>query len=1044
MTQAKASSQRRYVVCTCMTLGAFILSTLLFFMAQTTHVSHAASTSYNWKQLKIGGGGYVTGIVVHPTVQGLVYARTDVGGVYKLGPNDTWQQLLTTSAVPSLVGNDYNVESIAVSKSNAQTLYVAAGDNLSSPTGRILKSTNQGQSFTDNGQRWTMGGNEDYRQGGERLAVDPNNDNVVYFGSRTQGLWVTTNAGANWTQISTSAVPVGSTPAGNQFVVFDPTSGTTNGKTNRIYVGVAGSGVYRSDDAGATWRNAISSTMVPYNASVASNGTLYVSFASGSSAGMVQRYSPSTNTATIITPTSTNGNYSISRFLVTVDPTNAQRVIVGGLTVANGNLWRTLDGGSTWTSLSSTLSSPTIPWILKTDDSNSLYSSGLLFDPFVSDKLWFAEGSQLWYSSNNTGSSVTWNNYSKGIEETVSGDVVTPPGGATVTNIFDRQGFYHSNVDSYPSQPLIDNQFWGGTNLDYSGGTPGTLVTVEVANNQQGQASGRGASSTDGGKTWHVFGSTPPYYSGGNIAISATNTNNLIWLPSNNYSYFGQGHPPYYSLDGGTTWNQSSGITDTVDTHWLFWWSGKRALASDKVNGSFYMITFAPTGSTGTGTFYASTNGGQSFAPAPYSPPCTQDDNCHVWGALRAAPGFAGHVWSSAGSDGLWYTTNAGQSAWTKVSAVQEARTFGFGKVLPGYSYPAIYLYGRANGDSSLGIYRSADQGATWTLLTTAPLGLYDGVNVVNGDMNLAGRVYVGFSGNGFAYADDQSLIQNATYTFTNRNSNLVLDDTNYGGAGTQLEQWSSYGNTNQQWTVTGVGGGYYKIICNANGLAVDVSGASTTQGAAVVLEPYTGSDSQLWQFVPTDSGYYQVSNKHSGMSLNISGASTNTGGLVVQWPYSSYETNAQWLLQSVNVNPIQNGTYKFTNRNSSLVLDDTGWGGAGTQLEQWTSYGNTNQQWTVTAVGGGYYKIICNANGLAVDVAGASTTQGAAVVLEPYTGSDSQLWQFVPTDSGYYQVSNKHSGMALNVYGASTSPGGLVVQWPYSSVDTNAQWLLQ
>ncbi len=139
---------------------------------------------------------------------------------------------------------------------------------------------------------------------------------------------------------------------------------------------------------------------------------------------------------------------------------------------------------------------------------------------------------------------------------------------------------------------------------------------------------------------------------------------------------------------------------------------------------------------------------------APNSPACEQNGDCHVYGQIHAAPGFASNVWSSAGKDGLWYTTDAGQTAWKKVSAVQQARAFGFGKPLAGSKYPAIYMYGEANGSTSFGIYRSSDEGATWTLISAAPLGIYDQVNVVTGDMNKAERVYVGFSGNGYAYGD--------------------------------------------------------------------------------------------------------------------------------------------------------------------------------------------------------------------------------------------------------------------------------------------------
>ena len=39
--------------------------------------------SYLWRPVRIVAGGYVPGFVAHPTQPGLIYARTDIGSVYR-------------------------------------------------------------------------------------------------------------------------------------------------------------------------------------------------------------------------------------------------------------------------------------------------------------------------------------------------------------------------------------------------------------------------------------------------------------------------------------------------------------------------------------------------------------------------------------------------------------------------------------------------------------------------------------------------------------------------------------------------------------------------------------------------------------------------------------------------------------------------------------------------------------------------------------------------------------------------------------------------
>ena len=74
-------------------------------------------TPYNWKNVTILGGGFVTGVVFSPAKANVVYARTDVGGVYRLDPgSERWQPLL------DWVGRDkahyLGIESLALDPTN--------------------------------------------------------------------------------------------------------------------------------------------------------------------------------------------------------------------------------------------------------------------------------------------------------------------------------------------------------------------------------------------------------------------------------------------------------------------------------------------------------------------------------------------------------------------------------------------------------------------------------------------------------------------------------------------------------------------------------------------------------------------------------------------------------------------------------------------------------------------------------------------------------------------------------------------------------------
>jgi len=73
-------------------LTAVLLSGAMLCGIGTGCTSGSAQT-YTWSNVAIGGGGYVTGMEYNPKEEGLVYARTDIGGLYRRKKDTDWVPL---------------------------------------------------------------------------------------------------------------------------------------------------------------------------------------------------------------------------------------------------------------------------------------------------------------------------------------------------------------------------------------------------------------------------------------------------------------------------------------------------------------------------------------------------------------------------------------------------------------------------------------------------------------------------------------------------------------------------------------------------------------------------------------------------------------------------------------------------------------------------------------------------------------------------------------------------------------------------------------
>jgi len=307
-------------------------------------LAQPTSESYQFKPVTIVAGGYVPSLIAHPSEPGLIYARTDIGSVYRWNAfNQQWSPL-TDFHSPA----QYNLngpESVALDPHDPNRLYIAAGMYAYPNCCAFLVSDDRGASFKTYAAPFEMCSNCDGRAAGERLAVNPFKPNELFMGTRLNGLWVSEDHAQTWNQITSFPVQSDSDNYGVQWVRFNPkTPGT-------LYVGAYTTAtVYVSTNDGATWSplpgqpitwpssyNVPSGTSppAPERALINTDGSLYVNFddlpgPNVINYGLVEKYDPTTKTWTDITPPIDSPFQSVPRggFVgLTQDPTRAGTVV---------------------------------------------------------------------------------------------------------------------------------------------------------------------------------------------------------------------------------------------------------------------------------------------------------------------------------------------------------------------------------------------------------------------------------------------------------------------------------------------------------------------------------------------------------------------------------------------------------------------------------------------------------------------------------------------------------------------------------------------
>lgn len=750
--------------------------------------------SYRYKNCPIPGGGYVTGFVFHPNSDRVLYARTDIGGVYRFDFDHMKWISLCDSVTAEHPAQTFPL-SIAVCESDDRMLLMACGTKYEN---YLSISYDRGGSFIDKPLPCSVHGNEVGRSTGERLVIK---DGVIWFASQTEGLFKSCDMGGSWEKVSVC------NEKNLTFIWISPDSSAmlvgTSGEVNSPDGRNRGCTLYCSYDMGGSFiplktPDAYDCAECSYIGFVPQKAAfdgkyLYITYCQSGKVlwGGMGAYSCDTGTAydgRVFRYAYASGRIEFDKDITPVDPDvqpNCRRRIKGAYCAAECSggavyisticrqsgdiIYRSFDCGESWERILYALETGKISWnvpYMKPEYNGSASCIHWISDFKVSphDKSFavFNTGTGAFFTDNLSDKTVCFAPLCDGLEETVHLNVYSPSKGdvQVIDIVGDLGGFAFTDVDKPCENSFADehgNRYITCMNADLTDTDPYYIVATPRGN-WTGKTKGGLILSRDQCKSWErlpcPLGITEdidraiceiekPNVTSGWTALSADGKR-ILWTLSVHFVF--RSDMTVFTDDEGKSWRRSVFLNADeaqVDTPF-----NVKVFADRSDSNVFY-------GFTSDNRLYASIDKGESFRPVTTDRDITFDP-CGIRQRreIRCQPMVTGVIWLANGIDGLYVLNFDKQSFSCRVknilSSEDYSRCIGFGKGIG--SAPALYTVGRICG--KYGFYRSFSMGADWEKINS-DAQCFGGISSVSGDPRRKGRIYLAGTSRGLIYGDE-------------------------------------------------------------------------------------------------------------------------------------------------------------------------------------------------------------------------------------------------------------------------------------------------
>jgi photosystem II stability/assembly factor-like uncharacterized protein len=674
--------------------------------------------------------GWMTALAVDPRNGNVVYGGAAGGGVWKTQDGGlNWRPL--TDDLPSL-----STGSIALDPSAPDTVYVGTGYlEHSSPNSYygagILKSVDGGDSWTH--LPGPFAGPLGREQGGASivsLAVHPTSGDIVLAGVRGggdvgSGVYRSTDGGVSWARVLGGGLGAA--------VLVNPDNGDI--AYAAISLGSA-NGVYKSTDAGTTWApvggsgngglpssnvGLIAMAIAPSDPSVLYVGITTTVPGPNGLLGLFKTSDGGQTWTRLVNTPQYCSSACWRRHVISVHPSNPDLVYAGGR-LAGSNLYRTLDGGDSWTEVSRSI------------DGLQLFAD-LTALTFSRDgtRLYVANDGGVFRTTNATAPApLKWENLNRTLDLTgVSPGFSMHPTDINIGFAGPQEGGVSRYSGSLP---------WQGGMICGDGGA--TVIDPQVPNTVYA------ACQPDLTALYKTVSGGFPRYTSWVPAQTGIDTSdrNALWRPlvmdpTNSQRLYFATFRLYQTNDGAESWNPISGdlagpqsalsavAVGPANPNMIYVGSSgityRGSLAPSPIAGHVFVTTNADAGSGARWTDRTS-----GLPPRGVTQIVVDPES-----SLTAFVGFAGFSGFSGDAQGHLFKTTNGGASWTDVSAN-----------LPNVPVNAIVLddvAGTIYVGTDTGVFVTVDGGLVWSpLMSGLPHAVITGLKLHQPSRTLRAATY--------------------------------------------------------------------------------------------------------------------------------------------------------------------------------------------------------------------------------------------------------------------------------------------------------------